>query len=114
MVRGAVELLAFLCELAMLVLLAVAGWALGGGGLMSIALSVFYPALAILVWGVWMAPKSSRRLEHPWRLVAQIALFLGVGALALPHHPLAGILFSVVAISTFVVSRFTTGSARPT
>jgi|BarGraNGADG00212_1021973.scaffolds.fasta_scaffold21043_2 hypothetical protein len=108
--RGVVEAAAFLCELAMLVLLAVAGWGLGTGGLMSIALAVFYPALAILIWSVWMAPTSSRRLADPSRLIAQVVLFVGTAVLAVTaRHPMWGIAFAAIATLTFTASRYAGG-----
>jgi hypothetical protein len=107
-VRGAVELIAFLCELGMLVVLVIAGWALDSGGLMSIALAIFYPALAILIWSVWMAPRSARRLADPWRLAAQVALFAATAVLAsIAGHPVLGIVFGVVACLAFVATRYT-------
>jgi hypothetical protein len=109
-VRGVVELIAFLCELGMLVVLVVAGWGLGSGGLMSIALAIFYPALAILIWSVWMAPRSARRLVDPWRLAAQVALFAATAVLAsIAGHPVLGVAFGVVASLAFVTSRYTGG-----
>ncbi|HEV7191888.1 MAG TPA: YrdB family protein [Jatrophihabitantaceae bacterium] len=105
---GVLDLVAFCCELAMLVVLGIAGWALGSGGLMSIALTMFYPALAVLIWSVWMAPRSNRRLRDPHRLISQVALFVATAALSADAgHPLLGIVFAVVAVGSFVVTRFT-------
>jgi len=77
--RIAVDLAAFVCELAMLALLAVAGWGPGDGGLMGIALAAFYPALVIVIWSFWVAPKAKHRLGDPWRLLLQIGLFAATG-----------------------------------
>lgn len=105
-----VEALAFVCELAMLVVLGMAGWGLGKGGLMGIAFTIFYPALAILIWSVWMAPKSARRLADPWRLIVQLLLFGATAALAAAGgHPVVGIVFAVIAAATFSGSRLTGG-----
>lgn len=104
------EALAFCCELAMLVVLGIAGWGLGSGGLMGIAFTVFYPALGILIWSIWMAPRSNRRLGDPWRLVAQLLLFAATGLLAAAGgHPVLGIVFAVVAAVVFIAARFTGG-----
>jgi hypothetical protein len=109
-VRGVVEVIAFLCELGMLVVLAVAGWGLGNGGLGSIALAIFYPALAILIWSVWMAPRSAHRLADPWRLAAQVVLFAATAVLAsIADHVVLGVVFGVVASAAFVTSRYTGG-----
>ncbi len=107
-VRGAVALIAFGCELGMLVVLAVAGWGLGNGGLMSISLTIFYPALAILIWLIWVAPRSARRLADPWRLAAQIVLFAATAVLAsVAGHPLLGAVFGALASLAFVMARYT-------
>lgn len=104
--RMAVEAGAFLCELAMLAVLAIGGWGLGSGGLMSIALAIFYPALAIPIWSLWMAPSSARRLPDPWRLIVQVALFAATGVVAgLGGHPALGSAFAVVAIVVFAATR---------
>jgi hypothetical protein len=106
----ALELAAFLCELAMLVVLGIAGWGLGNGGLMSIAFCAFYPALAILIWSIWMAPRSARRLADPLRLFLQLAMFAGTAVLCvIAGQPVLGVVFVVVAAATFVATRFTGG-----
>jgi uncharacterized protein DUF2568 len=105
--RALVEALAFACELAMIVVLGIAGWSLGSGGLISIALLIFYPALAILIWSVWVAPRAGRRAGDPWRLGIQLALFAGTAALsAAGGHTLLGIIFGAVAWLTFIGVRF--------
>ena len=112
--RIAVDLLAFGCELAMLVLLGVAGWGLGNGGLMGIALAVLYPALVIVIWSVWVAPKAARRLVDPWRLLVQVALFTATGvALGLADHLVFAIVFPVIASLTFIATRFIARPAAP-
>jgi hypothetical protein len=106
----ALEIVAFGCELAMLVVLGIAGWGLGNGGLMGIAFTIFYPALAVLIWSVWMAPRSARRLSDPLRLIVQVALFAATAVLsAAAGHPILGIVFAVVAAGAFIATRFTGG-----
>jgi hypothetical protein len=101
-----VGLLSFCCELAMLALLAVAGWSLGTAGATRVLLAVVLPLSAIAVWAVWMAPTSRRRLADPARLVAQIALFAVVGVLlAWSGHPAWGIGFAIGASVIFALTR---------
>jgi hypothetical protein len=106
---------AFACELAMIAVLGIAGWGLGSGGLLSIALMIFYPALAVLIWAAWVAPKAGRRLGDPWRLSIQLALFAATAALsAAAGHVLLGVVFGALAWVSFIAARFTggiTGSA---
>lgn len=111
-IRTLVEALAFGCELAMIVVLAIAGWSLGSRGLISIALLIFYPALAILIWSVWVAPRAGRRVADPWRLAVQLGLFAGAAVLsAVGGHVLLGIIFGAVAWLTFAGLRFLGESA---
>ena len=93
------EVLAFGCELAMLISLAVAGW-LGVDALVPrIALAIALPGLVVAVWAVWMAPTSPRRLANPWRLLVQTALFALTGAaLGAVGHPGWGVTVAAVSI----------------
>lgn len=106
--RTTTAVAALACELAMLALLALAGWDLGSHGLLSISLAIFYPALAALIWTVWMAPVSTRRLSDPWRFVAQVLLFAATGTLAgLSGHVATGSAFAVLATGVFAAGRRT-------
>lgn len=105
-IRFAVALAQFGCELAMLVLLGLAGWRLGNDGLVGISLAVLYPAIAVLIWAAWLAPRADHRLPDPWRLLVQIGLFVATGtAVALAGHLTTGIVFSVVASVAFSAQR---------
>jgi hypothetical protein len=105
--RLAVAVAEFFCEIAMLVLLVIGGWGLGSGGLLGIALAVLYPAIALLIWAVWLAPRSDDRLDDPWRLIVQVALFAATGAVvALAGHVTTGVLFALIAVAAFVAERW--------
>ena len=109
-IRLVVSLTQFACELAMLTLLALGGWDLGGGGLLGIALAVLYPSIALLIWAVWLAPRSNERLDDPWRLLVQIVLFVATGAVvAIAGHLATGIVFGLVAVAAFVAERRLSG-----
>ena len=95
---GPWEVLAVGCELAVLVALAVAGWLGADGTLLSLALAVALPGLAVAMWGVWTSPRSPHRLPLPWRVAVQVVLFgLAGAALAAVGHPWWGL--GVAAIS---------------
>ncbi|BAH50503.1 YrdB family protein [Rhodococcus opacus] len=105
---GALDVVAFACEIAMLVLLAVAGWSLANSTVVQVVLASLLPVAAATIWGVAMAPKSSRRLPNPARLVAQTALFAATGVLvASAGHPWWGLAFAVVATATFAARSHT-------
>ncbi len=103
-VRG-VEVLAFLCELAMLVLLVIAGCRLGSSTLTRTVLAIVLPLVAAVIWAVLLAPTSPRRLPTPSRIAVQVAIFTATGALvAASGLVLAGTVFAAVAIVAFCLS----------
>ncbi|MFC7448580.1 DUF2568 domain-containing protein [Rhodococcus daqingensis] len=99
---GPLELTAFLCELAMLGLLVLAGIAVMDSLLGRVLVAIALPAAAAWIWSVWMAPTSRRRLTNPSRLYAQVVLFAVVGLIvgwALGW--LVGVAFFVVSAGVF-------------
>ena len=91
--------LRFVLELCTLVALAVWGFS------ENIVLGVAAPLAAAVVWGLWIAPKATRRLRDPGRLVAELVLFGAAGvALAAADHPLAAAVFlAAVALSELLM-----------
>jgi hypothetical protein len=88
--------LQFAAELVVLLALAVWGYhAVDGAG--RFALMVAAPAVAIVVWGVFGAPRGPRHLAGAGRRVLQLAFF-GAGALALgaAWTPVAGVVYALV------------------
>ena len=103
---GVIGVLAFLCELAMIALLAVAGWRLGTSTWASIGLAVGFCVLAIGIWARWMAPTSAHRLRRGPRVAAQTGLFLTVGAVAVYAGLTAwGVAFALLATGVFAAAR---------
>jgi hypothetical protein len=106
-----VDTLAFLCEMVLIVLLAISGsrlvTVLAGRILLAIAL----PSFAIVIWSFWMAPTSKRQLHDPWRFIAQVAVF-GAAALLAAVANLApwGIALAVLGIATFSLTRIRLGT----
>lgn len=76
-VKNANLALAFFLEIAMLVALGFAGWSATAIWWLRYILLIALPALAIVLWAVWAAPKSPRRLPLA-RLVLFKALMFGV------------------------------------
>ena len=66
--------LRFLLELALLGALAVWGFSLDSTWL-SVVAGIGAPVIAAGVWGLWIAPKSERRLTDPSRLALELLLF---------------------------------------
>ena len=99
---GPLDAVAFVCEIAMVVLLVLAGHGFIDGW-RGWAVGVFLALVAVGIWAQWMAPSSVRRLDQPTRLVAQIMLFVTTGFYAVAGGLLwPGVIFVVVACGVFV------------
>ncbi|MGC5168387.1 YrdB family protein [Luteimicrobium sp. DT211] len=99
-------LVAFAVEIAMLVLLAVAGWRLGGNAALSVLVAVVLVAVAVVAWGWWLAPRSPRRLARTPRIAAKAALFAVTAVLAVAVGLVVpGLVFAVVAAASLAWSR---------
>jgi hypothetical protein len=69
-------LLAFLLEVAMLAAFCYAGWVSTNILWLRLTLAVGLPALAIVLWAVWAAPRAGkRRLQMPGLMVFKLAIF---------------------------------------
>ena len=96
----------FLVELAALAALAWAGASASAGLAVRIVLAIAAPVIMAVIWGLFMAPTSKRRLRDPARLVAQIVAFLVAAvALAVAGHVVPAIVFGIVAIASAAVLR---------
>jgi hypothetical protein len=87
--------LRFVLELCMLVALGIWGFS------ENFVLGIDAPLAAAVVWGLWIAPKATRRLDDPIRLALELLLFGAAGAaLAVAGHALAAAVFlAAVALS---------------
>lgn len=90
--------LAFFLELAALVAFAYWGFNTGDSSLVHVALGIGVPVLAAALWGIFAAPKSSRRLQGVAYWTFKIVFFaLASAALAAAGQPTLGIALGVVA-----------------
>ena len=97
--RRANLLLAFIIELGMLAAFCYAGWAITHVLWLRIAVAVALPALAIVLWATWAAPKAGkRRLKMPALLWFKIGMFAAAtGALWGVGEAFIGSVFGVLA-----------------
>ena len=96
--------LAFLLELGVLAALLIWGWSTGSNLLTKIGLGVGAAAIAVIVWALFGAPRSTRRLKGMWYWLLRVA-FDAVGALAFyaaGQHAVAAV-FAVVALLNCVL-----------
>jgi Protein of unknown function (DUF2568) len=98
--RGAVLTIRFLCELAMLGVLAYWG-AVTFDGSMAFVVGVAAPLVAVVIWGTFVAPKARRPVSVVVRLVIEDALF-AVTTLALfaAGKPTLAVVFAIAAFTT--------------
>ena len=80
--RSGNMLLAFLLEVAMLAAFCYAGWVSTPILWLRIVLTIALPALAIVMWAVWAAPKAKKRRLKPGPLLAFKFIIFGFATLA--------------------------------
>ncbi|WP_370617630.1 YrdB family protein [Mumia sp. Pv 4-285] len=103
---GPLDLVAFTCELAAMVLLGFAGWSLGDGWWRGAVLAVALVAVAVWFWGRWLAPTSPRRVPMPHRLWVKAGFYVVVGVLGtLAGYPVWALLLVAVAVTAAVLRR---------
>jgi hypothetical protein len=88
----------FVLEMAVLVALFLFGVSVSESFIVQLVIGIGLPLLAMVVWGLFVAPKSARRLPDPARLVLESAVFgSGVLAFFLSGNVLLGILLGLAA-----------------
>lgn len=98
MLKQANLLLALLLELGVLAALAYVGFATGATLAVKIVLGIGAPVVAIIIWAIWGAPRSRRRLQGISYWFLRIA-FNVVGAIALyvANQHTWGVIFALAA-----------------
>ena len=88
----------FLLELCALAALAYWG-ATTGPLLVNVLLGIGAPLAAAVVWGIWAAPRSPRRLSGGARLIVESAVFAAAAlALVAAGAPVLGVILVVVVV----------------
>ncbi len=97
--------LRFLLELAMIAALFTWGVRIADPIWLKTLLGVAAPALALFAWGAFIAPRASRRLADPARLLLEIVLFglaaIGLATVGLPVWAIA--LAAVAALNIAIL-----------
>jgi hypothetical protein len=91
--------LKFVLELCMLAALAAWGVQAGGSTAGDVLLAVAAPLAVAVLWGLFAAPRSPRRLGRVPRLVLELGLFaLAAVALAAAGAPVLAVVFAGVVV----------------
>ncbi len=111
-VRGPLSVVAFGCEVGLLVLAGVTVWRLGmladvpGRRALAAVVAVLVVSAVVIVWARWNAPRSPSRLRWPLRYLTQLAPFVAVALLAaLVGLGWWGAILAFVAAVAFGLSR---------
>lgn len=92
-------LLRFLLELCILVILGYWGFRTGRQTILKVGLGIGVPVSFAVLWGTFLAPASSMRLQMPWLLIAELLIF-GIAGIALysTGHPSLALVFVLLYI----------------
>ena len=99
--------LSFVLELCMLAALGYWGYKTGEGASLQMPLWIGAPLLAAIVWGILLAPASSRRLREPFHSLLEWVIFglAFLGLYATRQAVLAGVFLVVYAVN-FILRSF--------
>jgi hypothetical protein len=90
--------LRFVLEIVVLIALVMWGLSVSDELIVDIVLGLAAPAVVIVVWGLIVAPKASRRLPDPQRLIVEIVVFAtGVLAFLAAGQPILAILLAAAS-----------------
>jgi hypothetical protein len=78
------------------------------GASVNIAVAIAAPALAIVLWGIFAAPRSNRRLPLAPRVGFEASVFaLAVVALLVAGAPIAALVMAILSAASFaLLARF--------
>jgi len=98
-IRYANLALRFVLELCAYVALGYWGFQTGDSPLGKVLLGIGAPLLAIVIWGLFVAPRAVVKVPGPVHLALQVLVFGGAAvALALTGHPILGAVFATVVL----------------
>jgi len=93
-------------EIALIVVLAIVGANATSELAARITLAVLLPLAAATIWGIGIAPQARHRWSDPWRIGAEMVLFIAAAAgLAAEGSVVAAIVFAIVTIGTAAAVR---------
>ena len=101
-IKNANLALAFFLELGVLLALGYWGLQTGPTTIAKIGLGIGIPAVAVVVWGLFGAPKAVWHLNGPWRLILEVVWF-GSAAVALfaAGQRVLGVAFALVFVLNY-------------
>lgn len=103
-IKSANLVLRFLLELCVLAAVAYWGSRVSTSTALNVVVAVAGPLLVAAVWGAFLAPNASGRLDPPARWALELlVLAAGIAALVAVSEPLLGVALGVVAIANAIL-----------
>lgn len=98
------QLLAFLIELAAITAYAYWGFSFDNW-LFKLVLGLGAPAIVVIIWAKWCAPRSETRLKMPWLAIVELIVF-SIAALVMYSidHKQWGIIIGAAGLLSVVLS----------
>jgi hypothetical protein len=97
--KSANPALAFILDLCMLAALGYWGLKAGSATIVQLVLCLGVPLLAVVGWGIFLAPASARRLREPLHLILEVFIFaVAIAALYTAGQPTLAAIFGVVYV----------------
>lgn len=104
--RNANLALRFLLELCAFAALGYWGSQATSSGLWCAVLAIVTPGAAIVVWGLFVAPKAKAKVAEPVRWAIELVVFVGAAAALIAADQVAlGIVLGAVAVANGVLVR---------
>jgi hypothetical protein len=101
------QLIVFILELLMLGILGFYGFQKGSNTLTKYAFAILLPAIVILLWGYFAAPKSAHRLPMPYLAMFRgLCFLLASYALYKSNQPSAALIIAFLSVSTQLTSLY--------
>jgi len=92
-------LVSFLLEVGLIILAGYWGFHQSENSILKYILAIGVPSVIILLWGIWAAPKSKRRLKNPVRTTFKLAMMaLAVFFGYATGQPVLVVCFAVITI----------------
>ena len=95
----------FCIEITMLLAMGIAGYHMGMIQWLQILLATAVPLLVVVIWGIWAAPKSRRRLSRPGLTLFKIMLFsITAVLLYVTGYVSAALIFDLLSYSNEILA----------
>ncbi|MHC0037686.1 YrdB family protein [Pseudoneobacillus sp. C159] len=97
-------LLRLLLELGVLLSIGYWGFHLKSISMVRFGVGVGVPIIVMVVWGMFIAPKSAYLLPIPWRIIGEVVVFgLGAYALYASGHQALSKIFSILVVVNMIL-----------